>query len=120
MSPACLRLCLQSLLLMPLMGLVGCNTLLVLPPSADLEYFEPLPQNKRIMDSAKINWQPREDVHTLCSRITGIPITSYSLPMACAYWNVVRKECTVITGREYGVNYLGHETRHCFEGQFHP
>jgi hypothetical protein len=120
MNPAPHRWRLALLLSSLLSGLAGCNTLVVVPPSTDLTYFEPLPLNQRIMDSAKINWQPREDVHTLCSRITGIPITPYSLPMACAYWNVVRKECTVITGREYGVNYLGHEVRHCFEGNFHP
>jgi hypothetical protein len=39
--------------------------------------------------------------------------------MACAYWNVARMECTVITPLAYGVNYLGHEARHCFEGKFH-
>jgi hypothetical protein len=101
-------------------ALVACNGTMIKPPAVDLEYFEPLSKNKRIMETSKINWQPREDVHTLCARITGIPITPYSLPMACAYWNVVRKECTVITGRQYGINYLGHEARHCFEGNFHP
>ncbi len=101
-------------------GFAACSTTMVVPPSVDMAYFEPLSKSQRIMESSRINWQPRQDVHTLCARITGIPITPYSLPMACAYWNVVRKECTVITGREYGINYLGHEARHCFEGNFHP
>jgi hypothetical protein len=117
---ALLRRCLLSLMLVISAGLAACSGTMIKPPSVDLEYFEPLPVGKRIMDSSRINWQPREDVHTLCARITGIPITPYSLPMACAYWNVVRKECTVITGREYGINYLGHEARHCFEGNYHP
>jgi hypothetical protein len=102
------------------LGLAGCSGTMIRPPSVDMEYFQPLPLHQRIMDASKISWQPRNDVHTLCSRITGIPITPTQLPVACAYWNVVRKECTVITGTEYGINYLGHETRHCFEGSFHP
>jgi hypothetical protein len=99
------------------LALTGCMTMQ--PPKADLEYFEPVTREARIMAAPRILWQPREDAEAICSRLTGVPVTPYSKPMACAYWNVARMECTVITPPSYGVNYLGHEVRHCFEGKFH-
>jgi len=98
-------------------ALTGCMTMQ--PPKTDLEFFEAVHTDARIMAAPKILWQAREDAEQICSRLTGVPVTPYSKPMACAYWNVARKECTVITPQSYGVNYLGHEVRHCFEGKFH-
>jgi hypothetical protein len=95
----------------------GCMTMQ--PPSADLEYFNPLQTGSRIMTAPRILWQVRADAEAYCAKLTGVPVTPYSKPMACAHWNVKRNECTVITPAAYGVNYLGHEVRHCFEGSFH-
>lgn len=99
-------------------GLVGCLVILS-PPAVDLEYFTPRPSTQRTIDEVKLKWLVRQDGHAFCARITGIAITPTSLPMACAYWNVVRKECTIVTPFETAFNYVGHELRHCFEGAFH-
>lgn len=89
------------------------------PPLVDQARFEPLPPEKRILNDPKIKLLARKDGYEFCSRITGIPISPVSRPMACAYWNVKRRECTVVTPELTGFNYVGHEIRHCFEGAFH-
>ncbi len=89
------------------------------PPAVDRTRFEPLVAEDRIMEPVKIKYAVRNDGHEFCSRITGIPIRFNSQPMACAFWNVRRKECTIVTPPQTGYNYIGHELRHCFEGAFH-
>jgi hypothetical protein len=102
-----------------LLGLMlsACQTFQ--PPAVDLTRFMPAPISKRTIPEPKIKYLVRQDGYEYCGRITGIPVTPTSRPMACAFWNTRRKECTVITPVETGYNYLGHEVRHCFEGSFH-
>ena len=97
--------------------LTGCVTMQ--PPAVDMARFTPLPVAKRVIVEPKLKYLVRADGHEYCARITGIPVTPTSKPMACAFWNVRRKECSVITPLQTGYNYLGHELRHCFEGAFH-
>ena len=89
------------------------------PPAVDLSRFVPLPEEARIMSPVKIKYAVRSDGYEFCARITGIPIRFNSQPMACAFWNVKRRECTIVTPLQTGFNYIGHELRHCFEGAFH-
>lgn len=97
--------------------LSGCETFQ--PPAVDLSRFVPMEVGKRVIAQPKVKYLVRQDGFEYCARITGIPITPISRPMACAFWNTRRKECSVITPLETGYNYLGHELRHCFEGAFH-
>lgn len=89
------------------------------PPAVDRVRFEPLPQDQRMLGQPKVKLLARKDGYEFCSRITGIPVGPTSRPMACAFWNIKRSECTVVTPEVTGFNYLGHELRHCFEGAFH-
>ncbi len=89
------------------------------PPAVDRSRFVPLAEESRIMSPVKIKYAVRPDGYEFCSRITGVPIRINSQPMACAFWNVKRRECTIITPLQTGFNYIGHELRHCFEGAFH-
>jgi hypothetical protein len=98
-------------------GLAGCETFQ--PPAVDQARFIPLPESQRVIAQPKLKYLVRQDGFEYCARITGIPVTATSRPMACAFWNVHRKECSVVTPLETGYNYLGHELRHCFEGAFH-
>jgi len=97
--------------------LSACVTLQ--PPAVDLVRFETLPPSQRLIDQPKIKYLVRQDGYEYCARITGIPVTPTSRPMACAFWNVKRRECTIVTPVQTGYNYLGHELRHCFDGAFH-
>jgi len=89
------------------------------PPLVDRMRFEPLQLDQRMLNEPKVKLLARKDGYEFCSRITGVPISPTSRPMACAFWNVKRRECTVVTPEVTGYNYVGHELRHCFEGAFH-
>jgi len=89
------------------------------PPQVDRVRFEPLPVEQRVLKEPRVKYLARQDGYEYCSRITGIPVSATSRPMACAFWNVRRNECTVVTPQLTGYNYVGHELRHCFEGGFH-
>jgi hypothetical protein len=99
--------------------LAACETTTLRPPQVDMVRFEPMPEEKRVLQRPKLKYLVRQDGYEYCARITGIRITPTSRPMACAFWNVRRKECTIITPVVTGYNYVGHELRHCFEGAFH-
>lgn len=99
--------------------LLGCETTTMRPPQVDTVRFTPMPVSKRVIAQPKVKYLVRPDGYEYCARITGIPVTPTSRPMACAFWNVRRKECTVVTPLVTGYNYVGHELRHCFEGAFH-
>jgi len=98
--------------------LSGCVATMT-PPKVDQVRFVPMPREQRTIDEPRVKFLPREDGHEYCARITGIPVTPSAKPMACAFWNVRRKECSIVTPLTTGYNYLGHELRHCFEGAFH-
>lgn len=102
-----------------LLLLAGCETMVMQPPKVDTVRFKPLPESQRVIVQPKLKYLVRADGYEYCARITGIRITPTSRPMACAFWNVRRKECTIVTPLTTGFNYLGHELRHCFEGAFH-
>lgn len=89
------------------------------PPAVDRSRFDTLPAEQRVLQEPKVKYLARKDGYEFCARITGIPISSNSRPMACAFWNVRRSECTVVTPEVTAYNYLGHELRHCFDGAFH-
>jgi hypothetical protein len=99
------------------LGLAGCQTLQ--PPVVDTLRFIPMPVQQRVIEEPRVKYLARADGHDYCARITGLPVTRTSRPMACAFWNVRRQHCTIVTPLETGYNYLGHELRHCFEGAFH-
>jgi len=107
----------RGAVLLVLSVLVACQTMV--PPAVDQVRFIPLVSSKRVIDQPKIKYLVRPDGYEYCARITGIPVTPTSRAMACAFWNVRRKECTIVTPMETGYNYLGHELRHCVDGAFH-
>jgi hypothetical protein len=99
--------------------LAACETTTIRPPQVDMARFVPAPESQRVIVQPKLKYLVRQDGYEYCARITGIKITPTSRPMACAFWNVRRKECTIVTPLVTGYNYVGHELRHCFEGAFH-
>lgn len=105
-----------------LMVLTGCASVQgpTLPVS-ELETFVPLPKHARLMNDVKVRWEVRDNVVEVCSRAAKISTAQAWMtpPLACAMWNVASKECVIITGKVVSHVELGHELRHCFEGNFH-
>ena len=105
-----------------LMVLTGCASMQgTTLPVSELESFVPVPTHARLMNDVKVRWEIRENVVELCSRAAKISTTQAWMtpPLACAMWTVASKECVIITGKRVTHVELGHELRHCFEGNFH-
>jgi hypothetical protein len=90
-------------------------------PVSELESFIPVPSHARLMNDVKVRWEVRENVAEVCGRAAKISAAQAWMtpPLACAMWNVASKECVIITGKKVSHVELGHELRHCFEGNFH-
>jgi hypothetical protein len=90
-------------------------------PSAELAPFNARPSNYRIMNQVRISWEVRNDVAHFCAhaKSMGRDQSYLTPPMACAVWDIMKAECTVVTGPVTTHVALGHELRHCFEGHFH-
>lgn len=104
--------------------LTGCQTApgLQVDPS-ELAAFTALTPDHRVMKSSvKMRWEARDDVAAYCAQAMGMDKErAYSSPpIACAIWSRAAQECTIVTGKVTTHVALGHETRHCFEGAFHP
>jgi len=80
-----------------------------------------MPHHARVMNDVKVRWEVRENVAEVCGRAAQLSTTQAWMtpPLACAMWNVSSKECVIITGKKVSHVELGHELRHCFEGNFH-
>jgi hypothetical protein len=90
-------------------------------PASEYEKFTAKSPEKRIMKEVSLRWEIREDVSQYCARSVGMGSEQAYItpPVACAVWQVEKKECVIVTGRETTHVAIGHEVRHCFEGHFH-
>jgi hypothetical protein len=118
-----LSVCLRFLSLAVLaLSLSACQTTssYKIPPS-ELAPFNARPSNYRIMNQVRITWELRDDVAHFCAhaKSMGREQSYLTPPMACAVWDIMKAECTVVTGPVTTHVALGHELRHCFEGHFH-
>ena len=105
-----------------LAGLTGCAvTQGPSLPMSELESFIPVHQPASVMEGVERRWEVRENVAAVCSGAAKLSNTQAWMtpPVACAMWNVATKECVIITGKQVSHVELGHELRHCFEGNFH-
>ena len=66
-----------------------------------------------------ITWKTVDDVDSYCRSIMTKQPLPYPLFIVygCASWTSTR--CTIYTNNVTDMGILGHETRHCFDGQFH-
>jgi hypothetical protein len=70
-------------------------------------------------DTSQVTWirLPFNELQKVCSRAyKHIESNPYQ---ACAVWSPNRKLCYIYTGLETTHQILGHELRHCFQGNFH-
>jgi hypothetical protein len=68
-----------------------------------------------------INWVSVDDVTAVCDRerrAKGQNGFGYTVK-ACSFWDDDYKTCTIITKRNTNMHTLGHEMRHCFQGNWH-
>ena len=90
-------------------------------PTNEFSAFNAMPTQNRMMNNVRIKWEIRDDVAQHCARAypMGREQAYLTPPLACAVWNTLKGECTIITGPLTSHVAIGHEVRHCFEGHFH-
>jgi hypothetical protein len=79
--------------------------------------------------SSEITWIQVDDVFDSCDRESkkrgnvGFPALDKGKKMdACSFWDPAVNRtnvCTIITGKNTDQDTVGHEVRHCFQGNFH-
>jgi hypothetical protein len=80
--------------------------------------------DKNIVTQSTVKWIPVDNVQEVCereSRRRGNNGFGYTLN-ACTFWDVTgpgTNTCTIITNKNPMMNTIGHEIRHCFQGNWH-
>lgn len=70
-------------------------------------------------ETVKITWLTSDNPNALCNKEAkkrGYKNFGYSL-QACAFWD--SNVCTIITSKNPTMHNLGHEVRHCYQGDWH-
>ena len=79
----------------------------------------PFDTSNNYTNTSTITWRPVDDVQKTCeaeSRKRGYKGFGYGV-QACSFFD--GNQCTVITGKQTTMHSLGHEVRHCFQGNWH-
>ena len=103
------------------LAMAGCVSTQPSIPLAELDAFTAKPESQRVLNRVRVRWEVRDDVAQVCSqKVSSLGAqTVQAAPIACAVWNVPAQECVIVTARQVNHVTLGHELRHCFEGNFH-
>lgn len=75
-------------------------------------------QNDR--STVVITWKYTKNVMSTCnkeSKLRGGTQVFNPTTIACSFWD--GNECTIITNKKTTTHSLGHEVRHCFQGEWH-
>ncbi len=102
-------------------ALTGCASMQASIPLSELDSFTAKTESQRVLNRVRVRWEVRDDVAQVCSqKVSSLGAqTVQAAPIACAVWNVPAQECVIVTARQVNHVTLGHELRHCFEGNFH-
>lgn len=90
--------------------------------SAAQEWSDPYARfdtKQNIHKTVILTWVYTNNVTQMCdkeSKRRGLGGFDYSVE-ACSFWDA--NKCTVITKKQTNTHELGHEVRHCFQGNYH-
>jgi len=74
-----------------------------------------------ISNNMNITFKQAADINQACNAEAvrrGYSPYTYKVD-ACTFWNNPHTECLIITERTANFHTIGHEMRHCIQGQFH-
>jgi hypothetical protein len=69
--------------------------------------------NKHLGQHPVVSWIAVEDINDFCYALIGLRRP------ACSIWTKSGKRCVIFTGRQTDEQMVGHESVHCFKGDFH-
>jgi hypothetical protein len=100
--------------------LIGLS--LVIASSANAENPKaPFPTTENEHETMLITWKPVDNVQKVCQdeyKRRGFGGFNYQVD-ACSFWNFTTRTCTIYTKRNPTLHDVGHEIRHCYQGNFH-
>jgi hypothetical protein len=88
----------------------GCAAFLLGTP------FQAMNINDRITNQTIVTWELVDDIDATCRKIL-LSVEEDTTIYGCA--QMTANSCKIYTGRTTTVAILGHELRHCFEGNWH-
>lgn len=101
----------RSVIALTCTALSACTTVLSIPPE---DAFTPAPK----AEVANVTLIVATDPTAECARIFPFKRIAGNLS-GCAGWNADFTVCTIVIGEVTTHQVLGHELRHCFEGNYH-
>jgi hypothetical protein len=84
--------------------------------------FEDFDATKDAATAVRIVWIKAKDVDASCEAESvrrGNGGFGGKKQYGCAFWEPNHASCTIITPKTTNLAVLGHEVRHCFQGNFH-
>jgi hypothetical protein len=99
--------------------------ILTLLSSSAFAYYEDPHQEfdmtRNISNNMVITFKQTTDINKACaaeSKRRGANPLNFKVD-ACSFWNDPHTECTIITELTANFHTIGHEIRHCLQGQYH-
>ena len=86
--------------------------------------YEKFSTNGNFTTKSKITWEVVDDVQAACNNLrikNGHKPYTYKV-LACSTWTKTffkQDECKIITSKTTSTWTIGHELRHCFQGEYH-
>jgi hypothetical protein len=68
-----------------------------------------------------ISWKPVDNIQKTCEaehKSRGFGQINYKVD-ACSFWNFTTRTCTIFTKKNPTMHDIGHELRHCYQGNWH-
>jgi len=81
----------------------------------------PFSTQENVHENMIISWKPVDDVQKICEveyKSRGFGHINYKVD-ACSFWNFSTRLCTIYTKKKPTMHDIGHELRHCFQGNWH-
>jgi hypothetical protein len=90
-------------------------------PNPPRSYIGPVnPYNNR---SVTIHWRKVTSPDQYCRQVNRGMSQRHpadkEIFLGCAHWNTTKSECTIVTGLKDNLDTIGHEVKHCFDGDWH-
>jgi len=100
----------KSIIFILVAFLGGCAAILFGTP------FQAMDINDRLTNRTTVAWELVDDVDATCRKLN-LHVEEGATIYGCALMST--NSCKIYTGRTTTVAVLGHELRHCFEGNWH-
>ena len=82
---------------------------------------DPFSTKENVGESMLISWKTTDNIQKVCQdeyKKRGLGSFNYAVD-ACSFWNFTTRTCTIYTKKNPTLHDVGHEIRHCYQGNYH-